>query len=90
MPINPPIAGTPAEIYEQHMVPAIFVRWTPDLVEATDTASFGSWSRVHTRPSMRQTSWAEIGAGHTMGWSGGGCWGAAQTVLETLSRLSEI
>jgi hypothetical protein len=28
------ITGTPAEIYEQHMVPAIFVRWAPDLVEA--------------------------------------------------------
>lgn len=27
------IAGTPAEIYEQHMVPAIFARWAPDLVE---------------------------------------------------------
>ena len=27
MPVNPPIAGTPAEIYEQHMVPAIFARW---------------------------------------------------------------
>jgi ubiquinone/menaquinone biosynthesis C-methylase UbiE len=28
------ITGTHAEIYEQHMVPAIFVRWAPDLVEA--------------------------------------------------------
>jgi ubiquinone/menaquinone biosynthesis C-methylase UbiE len=28
------ITGTPAEISEQHMVPAIFVRWAPDLVEA--------------------------------------------------------
>ena len=28
------ISGTPAEIYEQHMVPAIFARWAPDLVEA--------------------------------------------------------
>jgi trans-aconitate methyltransferase len=28
------ITGTPAEIYEQHMVPAIFARWAPDLVEA--------------------------------------------------------
>jgi hypothetical protein len=27
------ISGTPAEIYEQHMVPAIFARWAPDLVE---------------------------------------------------------
>ena len=34
MPSNPPIVGTPAEIYEQHMVPAIFARWAPDLVEA--------------------------------------------------------
>jgi ubiquinone/menaquinone biosynthesis C-methylase UbiE len=34
MAINPPIAGTPAEIYEQHMVPAIFAWWAPDLVEA--------------------------------------------------------
>ena len=32
---HPPITGTPAEIYEQHMVPAIFVRWAPDLVEAS-------------------------------------------------------
>jgi SAM-dependent methyltransferase len=31
---NRQIAGTPAEIYEQHMVPAIFARWAPDLVEA--------------------------------------------------------
>jgi ubiquinone/menaquinone biosynthesis C-methylase UbiE len=28
------IAGTPGEIYEQHMVPAIFARWAPDIVEA--------------------------------------------------------
>jgi len=28
------ISGTPAEIYEQHMVPAIFARWASDLVEA--------------------------------------------------------
>ena len=28
------ISGTPAEIYEQQMVPAIFARWAPDLVEA--------------------------------------------------------
>ena len=28
------ITGTPAEIYEQHMVPAIFTRWSTDLVEA--------------------------------------------------------
>jgi len=27
------IVGTPGEIYEQHMVPAIFARWAPDLVE---------------------------------------------------------
>jgi ubiquinone/menaquinone biosynthesis C-methylase UbiE len=27
------ISGTPAEIYEEHMVPAIFARWAPDLVE---------------------------------------------------------
>jgi ubiquinone/menaquinone biosynthesis C-methylase UbiE len=31
---TPEITGTPAEIYEQHMVPAIFARWAPDLVEA--------------------------------------------------------
>ena len=36
MPINPPITGTPAEIYEQHMVPAIFVLLAPDLVEAAE------------------------------------------------------
>jgi SAM-dependent methyltransferase len=34
MATEPRIAGTPAEIYEQHMVPAIFARWAPDLVEA--------------------------------------------------------
>jgi len=34
MATTPPITGTPAEIYEQHMVPAIFARWAPDLVEA--------------------------------------------------------
>ena len=34
MVVKPQIAGTPAEIYEQHMVPAIFARWAPDLVEA--------------------------------------------------------
>jgi len=28
------ISGTAAEIYEEHMVPAIFARWAPDLVEA--------------------------------------------------------
>jgi SAM-dependent methyltransferase len=28
------ISGTPGEIYEQYMVPAIFARWAPDLVEA--------------------------------------------------------
>ena len=28
------ISGSPAEIYEQHMVPAIFARWAPDLVQA--------------------------------------------------------
>jgi len=33
MVTNPQIAGTPGEIYEQHMVPAIFARWAPDLVE---------------------------------------------------------
>ena len=27
------ITGTPGEIYEQHMIPAIFARWAPDLVE---------------------------------------------------------
>jgi SAM-dependent methyltransferase len=27
------ISGTPAEIYEEHMVPAIFARWAPDRVE---------------------------------------------------------
>jgi len=27
------IAGTPGEIYEQHIVPAIFARWAPELVE---------------------------------------------------------
>jgi SAM-dependent methyltransferase len=34
MNTTPQISGTPAEIYEQHMVPAIFARWAPDLVEA--------------------------------------------------------
>ena len=29
-----PISGTPAEIYERHMVPAIFSRWAPDLLQA--------------------------------------------------------
>jgi hypothetical protein len=28
------ISGTPGEIYEQHIVPAIFSRWAPELVEA--------------------------------------------------------
>lgn len=37
------IAGTPAEIYEQHMVPAIFARWAPDLVE---TAGVRAGERV--------------------------------------------
>ena len=41
MPIHPPIAGTPAEIYEQHMVPAIFVHWAPDLVEAAEVRPGG-------------------------------------------------
>ena len=27
------ITGAPGEIYEQHMVPAIVARWTPQLVE---------------------------------------------------------
>ena len=27
------IAGTPGEIYEQHMIPAIFARWAPELVD---------------------------------------------------------
>ncbi|MBI2171483.1 MAG: class I SAM-dependent methyltransferase [Chloroflexi bacterium] len=30
----PPIAGTPGDVYEQHIVPAIFSRWAPDLVDA--------------------------------------------------------
>lgn len=28
------ISGTPGEIYERHLVPAIFARWAPELVEA--------------------------------------------------------
>jgi SAM-dependent methyltransferase len=28
------ISGSPAEIYEEHMVPAVFARWAPDLVQA--------------------------------------------------------
>ena len=36
MATHPPITGTPAEIYEQHMVPAIFARWAPDLVAAAE------------------------------------------------------
>jgi SAM-dependent methyltransferase len=28
------VTGTPGELYEQHMIPAIFARWAPDLVEA--------------------------------------------------------
>jgi SAM-dependent methyltransferase len=28
------ISGSPADIYERHMVPAIFARWAPDLVQA--------------------------------------------------------
>ena len=28
------ISGSPADIYEQHMVPAIFARWAPDLIQA--------------------------------------------------------
>ncbi len=36
MTTYPPITGTPAEIYERHMVPAIFARWAPDLVEAAE------------------------------------------------------
>jgi ubiquinone/menaquinone biosynthesis C-methylase UbiE len=43
MATTPQITGTPAEIYEQHMVPAIFTRWAPDLVEA---ARVGSGGRV--------------------------------------------
>jgi len=27
------ITGTPGEIYEQHIVPAVTARWTPELVE---------------------------------------------------------
>ena len=27
------ITGTPGEIYEQHMIPAIFARWAPELVD---------------------------------------------------------
>lgn len=34
MPATVQIAGTPGEIYEQHMVPAIFSRWSADLIEA--------------------------------------------------------
>jgi ubiquinone/menaquinone biosynthesis C-methylase UbiE len=37
------ISGTPAEIYEEHMVPAIFGRWAPDLVE---TAGVKTGDRV--------------------------------------------
>lgn len=33
---KPEISGTPGEIYEQHMVPATFARWAPELVEAAD------------------------------------------------------
>lgn len=35
------MAGTPAEIYEQHMVPAIFARWAPDLVETAGVRAGG-------------------------------------------------
>src|ERR1041384_5010024 len=28
------IAGTPGELYERHLVPAIFSRWAPEVVEA--------------------------------------------------------
>jgi hypothetical protein len=27
------IAGTPGELYEQHIVPAVTTHWTPDFVE---------------------------------------------------------
>jgi ubiquinone/menaquinone biosynthesis C-methylase UbiE len=29
----PPISGTPGEVYQREMVPAIFARWAPDLIE---------------------------------------------------------
>lgn len=34
MSVRLEISGTPAEIYEHHMVPTIFARWTPELVDA--------------------------------------------------------
>ena len=49
------ITGTPAEIYEQHMVPAIFVRWAPDLVEAAGTQiAFRPYMMSLTVPEKRQ------------------------------------
>jgi hypothetical protein len=54
MPSNPPIVGTPAEIYEQHMVPAIFARWAPDLVTARWGAARGTGTRsLRRRSCMR-------------------------------------
>ena len=39
MPSSDPIVGTPGEIYERHMVPAIFARWAPVLVDAAHVQS---------------------------------------------------
>ncbi len=33
------ITGTPGEIYEQHVIPAIFARWAPELVEVLGVRS---------------------------------------------------
>jgi len=39
MPAQDPIVGTPGEIYERHMVPAIFAHWAPVLVDAAHVQS---------------------------------------------------
>ena len=48
------ISGTPAEIYQRHMVPAIFARWAPDLVKrpVCEQGKARSTSRAAQAPSQ--------------------------------------
>ncbi len=50
-------SGTPGEVYEQHMVPAIFARRAPDLVEQAGV-------RPGDRVLVADDGWATPAASH--------------------------
>jgi ubiquinone/menaquinone biosynthesis C-methylase UbiE len=90
--ITADVTGTPGEIYEQHMIPAIFARWAPDLVEVVGLrpgervldVACGTGVVTRLLPDRVGPTGRVVGLDINVGMLAAACTAAAQAPIEWL------